>query len=107
MHLLLGLSNYTLTVILLRKEHSKHQKGPECSGVTNSEDSHGEDETQTEKDQENYWQPWAVSIVVDFVAMVLRYTQNMSPLEKEEAKRRDYLLLFYFLRGPMYSLFTR
>ncbi|SAM08100.1 hypothetical protein [Absidia glauca] len=85
-----------LYVILLRREHYKHRRDPECTGV----------ETQTEKDQENYWLPWVVSIAADVLAMVLRYTQNMSPLEKEESKRRNYLLLFYFLRGPMYSLFT-
>ncbi|CAO3633777.1 unnamed protein product [Cunninghamella echinulata] len=38
--------------------------------------------------------------------MVLRSISLDGPLEKEEHKRRLYLLLYYFFRGPLYSQYT-
>ncbi|KAI8084450.1 peroxisome membrane protein [Halteromyces radiatus] len=112
---LLWISRPLIYVLLLNKEHYQHPKAQisdnNSSIVTDGKESFGEEtlteEEWTEKDDENYWQPWIISFSMDILAMILRYTQNMSPLEKEESKRRNYLLFFYLLRGPLYSKFTR
>ncbi|CDS12637.1 hypothetical protein LRAMOSA04823 [Lichtheimia ramosa] len=66
-----------------------------------------EDEEETEKDDENDWKPWLVSLCIDLLARTARSMQPTSALEQDEYKRRDYLLLYYLLRGPVYNLFTR
>ncbi|KAI9320955.1 peroxisome membrane protein [Dichotomocladium elegans] len=66
----------------------------------------GQDEDK-EKDAENHWQPWLVSALIDVAARVVRSTQAASALEHEEFTRRDYLLLYYLLRGPVYTLCTK
>ena len=66
-----------------------------------------EDEEETEKDDENEWKPWLVSLGIDLLARTARSMQPASSLEQDEYKRRDYLWLYYLLRGPVYNLFTR
>lgn len=66
-----------------------------------------EEEEETEKDDENEWKPWLVSLCIDLLARTARSMQPSSSLEQDEYKRRDYLLLYYLLRGPIYNLFTR
>ncbi|KAI8329452.1 peroxisome membrane protein [Chlamydoabsidia padenii] len=94
-------------VILLGKAHNKQRKLANNSKDTHREACHEEEKDLMEKDEENYWQPWLTSLAVDVLALILRLTQKMSSLEKEESKRRNYLLLFYLLRGPVYSAFIR
>ncbi|ORZ19657.1 peroxisome membrane protein [Absidia repens] len=99
-------------VLLLKKEHTRyqhssykmHKSSAENQGCNQVQD---DEECSIEKDDENYWLPWLMSLSVDVLAAILRFTQNLSPLESEESKRRNYLLLFYFLRGPVYSMFTK
>ncbi|ORY98829.1 peroxisome membrane protein [Syncephalastrum racemosum] len=62
---------------------------------------------EDEKAEEDAWKPWLVSLGIDLMARVARYMQPMSPLEKEESRRRDFLLLYYFFRGPIYTRFTK
>lgn len=69
---------------------------------------HFEKENCSEKEEESItWKPWLVSLCIDLVSMVASKTQPQSPLESDELKRRNYLLLYYLLRGPMYTKVTR
>lgn len=66
-----------------------------------------ESDEEDEKAEEDSWKPWLVSLGIDLMARVARHMQPMSPVEKEESHRRDYLLLYYFFRGPIYTRFTK
>lgn len=69
---------------------------------------HDEDEDKSiEKDDEGSWKPWIISLSIDSIARISRNMQPMSELEKDESKRRDYLFIYYLLRGPIYFKFTR
>lgn len=60
-----------------------------------------------EKDEENAWRPWLVSLCIDIMSRIARDMQPMTLVEQEESRRRDYLWLYYLLRGPIYSKLTR
>ncbi|CEI85741.1 hypothetical protein RMCBS344292_00196 [Rhizopus microsporus] len=67
-----------------------------------------DEEEQTEKDEESLsWKPWLASLCIDWISLIAANMQTSNRLEKEELKRRSYLLLYYFLRGPMYTQVTR
>ncbi|KAI9248592.1 peroxisome membrane protein [Phascolomyces articulosus] len=60
-----------------------------------------------EGEENDSWKPWIISLGIDLVARLAREMQPMTPLEREESRRRDYLLLFYLFRQPFYDFFTR
>ena len=60
-----------------------------------------------ENEEHNSWKPWLISLGVDLVAKLARELQPMTKLEREESRRRDYLLLFYLFREPCYNFFTK
>ncbi|KAI8989324.1 peroxisome membrane protein [Pilobolus umbonatus] len=66
-----------------------------------------EEDEIIEKEEENRWKPWMISLCIDLISRSLRSMQPMSNLEKDESRRRDYLLLYYLLKGPIYLRFTR
>ena len=59
------------------------------------------------QETEQSWKPWLISLGIDLAVRLAREMQPMSQLEREESRRRDYLLLFYAVREPFYDLFTR
>ncbi|KAI8146643.1 peroxisomal membrane protein-domain-containing protein [Fennellomyces sp. T-0311] len=59
------------------------------------------------KEGEPSWKPWLISLGIDLTIRLAREMQPMTQLEREESRRRDYLLLFYAVREPFYDLFTR
>lgn len=66
-----------------------------------------DEEEQTEKEEESLsWKPWLASLCIDWISMIAVNMQAPNRLEKEELKRRSYLLLYYLLRGPMYTKVT-
>lgn len=66
-----------------------------------------EEEERLEKDEEDAWKPWLVSLGIDVLAHLASEMQPMTRLEKEEWKRRSYLWLYYLFRGPLYIHFTK
>ncbi|KAG1528094.1 hypothetical protein G6F47_000533 [Rhizopus delemar] len=69
---------------------------------------HFEKDNCSEKEEESVtWKPWLVSLCIDLISMVASRMQPQSSLESDELKRRHYLLLYYLLRGPMYTKVTR
>ncbi|KAI8090089.1 peroxisome membrane protein [Gilbertella persicaria] len=64
-------------------------------------------EETIEKEDEGSWKPWLVSLILDLISRLARHKQSMSILEKDESRRRDYLLFYYLFRGPIYLKFTR
>jgi peroxin-16 len=60
-----------------------------------------------EKEDEGSWKPWLISLSIDLLSRVARHMQPMASLERDESKRRDYLLIYYLFRGPVYLRFTR
>ncbi|ORX56242.1 peroxisome membrane protein [Hesseltinella vesiculosa] len=79
------------------------------SRVQNHRKSESSTDERDVNDQDNRtdWRPWLVSLAIELSAALLRQSQSMVPLEKDEAKRRNYLLLFYLLREPVYSIWAR
>lgn len=71
------------------------------------EDDDDEDDDEIEKDAEGSWKPWLISLAIDLMARTARYMQPMTGLEKDESRRRDYLLIYYLFRGPIYLKLTR
>ncbi|KAI8063866.1 peroxisome membrane protein [Gongronella butleri] len=99
---LLWMARPLVYVLLLAKAHRATP-----SKLRRTDGDNDDDDDMDEKDEENHWQPWLVSLGMDVVASLLRQAQPMTPLEHEEAHRRNYLFLFYLLRGPVYSLWAR
>ncbi|KAI9472375.1 MAG: peroxisome membrane protein [Benjaminiella poitrasii] len=64
-----------------------------------------------EKEQEGLisWKPWLASLCIDLISRLGRHMESLvgGDLEKEESRRRDYLLLYYLLKGPIYLKLTR
>ncbi|KAG2227546.1 hypothetical protein INT45_002231 [Circinella minor] len=60
-----------------------------------------------ENEEYNNWKPWLISLGIDLAARLARELQPMTRLEREESRRRDYLLLFYLFREPCYNFFTK
>ena len=71
------------------------------------QESDEEEDESIEKDDEGSWKPWRVSFGIDMAFRVARHMQQMSDLEQDESRRRDYLFIYYLFRGPLYLKFTR
>ncbi|KAI8991183.1 peroxisome membrane protein [Mycotypha africana] len=76
-----------------------HQEGPTSNADVEQEDG-------VEKEEEALsWKPWLVSLCIDILSKMTRHATT--PLERDESKRRDYLFLYYLLRGPAYTKLTK
>ncbi|KAG9244046.1 peroxisome membrane protein [Calycina marina] len=54
------------------------------------------------------WQPWVLGLSVEFAARQLRKEgYRTTALEKEEWNRRGWSILYWVMRGPMYTEVTR
>ncbi|KAF9911253.1 Peroxisomal membrane protein pex16 [Lobosporangium transversale] len=61
------------------------------------------------------WYPWFLSLTIELVSRTSirhflktsRANGRATPLEKDEMKRRLWLLLYYVLRSPFYDQFTK
>ncbi|KAI9490205.1 peroxisome membrane protein [Zychaea mexicana] len=62
---------------------------------------------KTSESEQTSWKPWLISLGIDLAARLARELQPQTQLEREESKRRDYLLLFYLFRQPFYDFFTK
>ncbi|KAL0145618.1 peroxisome membrane protein [Mucor lusitanicus] len=93
---------YAWMIYLRQKREQKHDLIR-----SEMEESDEEEDESIEKDDEGSWKPWLVSLSIDIASRIARNMQPMSPLEREESKRRDYLFIYYLFRGPLYLKFTR
>ncbi|CAO3648174.1 unnamed protein product [Cunninghamella blakesleeana] len=91
---------------ILKDNESDDIKKDNSNNKNDEDEDNDEDNEIDEKEEENYWQPWTISFIIDLSAFIMRSISLDGPLEKEEHKRRFYLLLYYFFRGPLYSRFT-
>ncbi|KAL0076017.1 peroxisome membrane protein [Phycomyces blakesleeanus] len=100
-------------VLLVMRDQSKHtpSKSDKTVGSGDNEKEQQKDDFDEDEDEdddiERSWMPWMVSLGVDLLARVTTRQQTMTPLERDERRRRDYLLLYYFLRKPFYTEFTQ
>lgn len=54
------------------------------------------------------WKPWLIACGVDLSSLYLTGSpENLNPVEKEELKRRAFMMLLYLLRSPFYDRFSR
>lgn len=95
-------------IYLRQKREQKHDLiRVKAKRESEMEESDEEEDESIEKDDEGSWKPWLVSLSIDIASRIARNMQPMSPLEREESKRRDYLFIYYLFRGPLYLKFTR
>ncbi|KAI9008932.1 peroxisome membrane protein [Phycomyces nitens] len=88
-------------VLLVMREQSKNK------GITKEEEEEREEGEEEDEEEKSGWVSWVVSLGLDLLARTATRQQTMTPLEKDERRRRDYLLLYYFLRKPFYTTFTQ
>ncbi|KAL9545076.1 hypothetical protein PS6_008434 [Mucor atramentarius] len=99
---------YALMIYLQQKRIQKHDLiRLKAKREDEIEESDEEEDESIEKDDEGSWKPWLISLSIDMASRIARHMQPMSSLEREESKRRDYLLIYYLFRGPLYLKFTR
>ncbi|KAI8641528.1 peroxisome membrane protein [Parasitella parasitica] len=98
---------YALMIFLQQRTARKHELIRKKANGEGSDEEKNTNEEGMEKDDEGFWKPWLVSLAVDMASRISRHMQTMSPLEKDESRRRDYLLIYYLLKGPLYLKFTR
>lgn len=57
----------------------------------------------------NSWKPWLLSTFCDLLSQALHYDKisDLSPVEKRELWRRRHAMFLYFLRSPLYDLYTK
>ncbi|KAI8365964.1 peroxisome membrane protein [Radiomyces spectabilis] len=89
----------TLIYIRLRRRHR--------SPLQREKNAEDEEEECLQTSDTMGWKPWLLSLGMDLLARTARHMQPMTSLEKDESRRRDYLLLYYLLRGPFYLYFTK
>jgi hypothetical protein len=53
------------------------------------------------------WSPWAISVAFDLVSLAAGFRESVTPLEKEEWSRRVGDLLYYTLREPFYTSYSK
>ncbi len=60
------------------------------------------------------WKPWIVSLLIDIIISNTKSSSSASPLidtysylEQEEKRRRNWMLVYYMLREPFYSEYSK
>ncbi|RKP03702.1 hypothetical protein CXG81DRAFT_9150 [Caulochytrium protostelioides] len=59
------------------------------------------------------WKPWLLSLTRWILSLIrlrglrIRMRRDIAPLESQEYKKRLWLLLYYFLRMPLYDVYTK